>query len=184
MLSVPFMLRDGMLHARNPQSEEEFTEQVAQKREEAIPAALKQEMYNNRLQAASIKMPTQLPVTADEENIQRDILHIGREIAEHQGTIEKLGKKIFGKKKATAEIDRLNALIQECNDKINRLKERAASLEKERNCRLDELQQKAREQQRELDNAYAALTAQKEEYVRLFDKENATNYDAWICLEK
>lgn len=184
MVSVPFMLRDGLLYARNPQSEKDFTEQVTQKREEAIPATLKQEMYNNRLQAAGIKIPTQLPVTAAEDGIQRDILRIGREIAEHQETIEKLGKKIFGKKKAMAEIDRLNAIIQECNNRTKRLKEEAASLENERNCRLDDLQQKARKQQRELDDAYAALTAQKEEYLRQFDEDNATHYDEWICLEK
>ena len=181
---IEFIIRNGLLYARNPQSEEEFTEQVAQKREEAIPAALKQEMHNNRLKAAGVKIPTKLPVTAAEDDIQRDILRLGQEVAVHQEMIEKLSKKIFGKKKAMKEIDRLNTLIQECNSKINCLKEQAAALEKERNCRLDELQQKAREQQRELDNAYAALTAQKEEYVRLFDKENATNYDAWICLEK
>lgn len=180
---VKFIIRDGLLYARNPQSEEEFMEQVAQKREEAIPAALKQEMFNNRRQAAGIRVPTQLPVTAAEESIQRDILHMGSKIAENQEKIEKLGKKVFGKKKAMAEIDQLNVLIQECNDKIKQLKEQGTSLEKERNCCLKELQQKAGEQQRALDDAYAALNAEKKEYIRQFDQDNVTHYDTWICLE-
>lgn len=170
ILEFPFKLINFSLYIPNSTSaEEQFAKDMPETAQNISTAQQEIKQYESSIRKLSNPTPTQAEITA-----QRSIDQFRRDNAEIDMQIAKLRKKIFGKKKAAAEIQSLETKtkdnlqqIAECNNHIAEVRQQHATEIKEKRSLIEEQLVNAR---RSLDE----LLEQKSSYIKQFPQ--------WICI--
>lgn len=166
----PFKLINLSLYIPNPSSaEEQFVKDMPETAQSLSKVQQEITKFKSSIRELSNPAPTQAEITA-----QRSIDQLRRDNAEIDMQIAKLRKKIFGKKKAAAEIQGLETKtkdnlqqISEYNNHITETRQQHATEIKEKKSLIEEQLANAR---RSLDG----LQEQKSSYIQQFPQ--------WICI--